>query len=165
MELLLDILYINGMRFLVASSQRLAATQETQFRPPCSVLLLRRYHSLKPVKIRWISLTLSLISTQTTLSVQFNQFSKFSHSVISVSSDNWLAQLILIFSQNHMIKVIVNHLSFTLVSGNNIQTLSRSWPVPSETSFANADWSMASNKIFVFSLIKNVYVVFHLLSL
>ena len=161
MELLLDILYINGMRFLVASSQRLAATQETQFRP--SVLL--RDHSLKPVKIGWISLTLSLISTQTTLSVQFNQFSKFSHSVISVSSDNWLAQLILIFSQNHMIKVIVNHLSFTLVSGNNIQTLSRSWPVPSETSFANADWSMASNKIFVFSLIKNVYVVFHLLSL
>ena len=64
-----------------------------------------------------------------------------------------------------MIKIKVYHLSFTLVSGNNIQTMSRSWPVPSETSFANADWSMASNKIFVFSLIKNVYVVFHLLSL
>ena len=83
------------------------ATQEMQF--------LRS--SVRPdpfAQIKWISLTLSLISTKTILSVQFNQFSQLSHSISSVSSGNWLAQLKLIFSQNHLIKLKVNHVSFTL---------------------------------------------------
>ena len=83
------------------------ATQEMQFRSSV--------HPDPFAQIKWISLTLSLISTKTILSVQFNQFSQLSHSISSVSSGNWLAQLKLIFSQNHLIKLKVNHVSFTLV--------------------------------------------------
>ena len=83
--------------------------------PPSVRPYVLRDHSLKPVKIRWISLTLSLISTKTTLSAQFNQFSQFSHPISSVISGNWLAQQILIFCQNHLIKVKVSFVTFTLI--------------------------------------------------
>ena len=53
--------------------------------PPCSSV---QNHLLKLLKIKLISLTLSLILKNATLSIQFNPYSQLSYSISSVSSGN-----------------------------------------------------------------------------